>query len=59
MSGVRILRVDLEPDLAEDLEKVRKHLGLRNESEVIRFLIREKAREIQPVTPVTAEGEAV
>jgi len=49
----RFIQVGLDPDLLKDLEKIRRHLGLRNDSEVIRFLIREKAREI--VTPVTAE----
>ena len=60
MSGCRILRVDLDPELAKDLETVRGHLGLKNDSEVIRYLIREKARELrraENVTPVTAEVE--
>ena len=60
MSGVRILRVDLDQELARDLETVKIHLGLKNDSEVIRYLIREKARELrraENVTPVTTEVE--
>ena len=52
MSGVKVLKVELDHNLAKDFEKVRAYLGIKNDSEVIRFLIREKAREI--VTPGTA-----
>ena len=53
---VRSIRVELDEKGAEDLELVRKHLGLRNDSEVFRYLLREKARELrraENVTPVT------
>ena len=57
---VRSIRVELDEKGAEDLELVRRHLGLRNDSEVFRYLLREKARELrraENVTPVTAEVE--
>ncbi|MEM0488908.1 MAG: hypothetical protein QW707_06885, partial [Candidatus Bathyarchaeia archaeon] len=43
---VKVLKVELDHNLAKDFEKVRAYLGIKNDSEVIRFLIREKAREI-------------
>ncbi|PUA34226.1 MAG: hypothetical protein B9J98_01145 [Candidatus Terraquivivens tikiterensis] len=47
MSGIKILRVDLDKELAKDLETVRTHISLQNDSEFIRYPIREKARETQ------------
>lgn len=59
MSHVRVVvRVDLDSEGYDDLIAVRNYLGLKNYSEFIRYLIREKAREIkieEHVTPVTTE----
>jgi len=55
-----ILRVDLDAKLSKELKEIREHLGLENYTETIRYLIREKYREIKPtenfVTPVTGDG---
>jgi len=62
MSRVRfVVRVDLDQEAFEDLRSIKEFLRLKNYSEVIRYLIGEKAREIKElekregVTPVTAE----
>ena len=62
MSRVRVsIRVDLDSEGFRDLELVKEFLRLKNYSEVLRYLIGEKAREIKAlqaeenVTPVTAE----
>ena len=63
MSRVRfVVRVDLDREMFEDLMKVKNWLRLKNYSEVIRYLIGEKAREIkelekreEAVTAVTSE----
>jgi len=63
MSRVRFVgRVDLDREMFEDLMKVKNWLRLKNYSEVIRYLIGEKAREIkelekreEAVTAVTSE----
>jgi len=63
MSRVRfVVRVDLDREMFEDLMKVKNWLRLKNYSEVIRYLIGEKAREIKElekkeldVTAVTSE----
>jgi metal-responsive CopG/Arc/MetJ family transcriptional regulator len=59
-----ILRVDLDAKLSKELKEIREHLGLENYTETIRYLIREKYREIKPteksenfVTPVTVQGD--
>jgi len=63
----RSIRVELDKTLSRDLELIRKELGLRNYSEVLRVLIKERAeqlrKQIKPeperpehVTPVTSEG---
>ena len=55
------IRVELDPKAFKDLCHVKEWLGLKNYSEVLRHLIREKAREIRElekrevVTPVTSE----
>lgn len=48
MSGIKILRVDLDKELAKDLETVRTHVGLQNDSEFIRYPIREKQERSNP-----------
>ena len=63
MSRARfVVRVDLDREMFEDLMKVKNWLRLKNYSEVIRYLIGEKAREIkelekreETVTAVTSE----
>ena len=63
MSRVRfVVRVDLDREMFEDLMKVKNWLRLKNYSEVIRYLIGEKARELrelekreETVTAVTSE----
>jgi len=47
-SVVRI-RVDLDREAFEDLRSIKEFLRLKNYSEVIRYLIGEKAREIRGV----------
>ena len=42
-----IVRVDLDSDAFEDLRSIKEFLRLKNYSEVIRYLIGEKAREIR------------
>jgi len=56
------IKVELDQDGFEDLCHVKEWLGLKNYSEVLRHLIREKAREIKElekkeldVTAVTSE----
>ena len=55
------IRVELDPKAFKDLCHVKEWLGLKNYSEVLRHLIREKAREIkelekrEAVTAVTSE----
>ena len=59
-SVVRI-RVDLDREAFEDLRSIKEFLRLKNYSEVIRYLIGEKAREIrelekrEAVAAVTSE----
>ena len=63
MSRARfVVRVDLDREMFEDLMKVKNWLRLKNYSEVIRYLIGEKARELrelekreETVTAVTSE----
>ena len=63
MSRVRfVVRVDLDREMFEDLMTIKNWLRLKNYSEVIRYLIGEKAREIkelekreETVTAVTSE----
>jgi len=63
MSRVRfVVRVDLDREMFEDLMKVKNWLRLKNYSEVIRYLIGEKARELrelekreETVTAMTSE----
>ena len=43
------IRVELDPKAFKDLCHVKEWLGLKNYSEVIRYLIGEKAREIRGV----------
>ena len=56
------IRVELDPKAFKDLCHVKEWLGLKNYSEVLRHLIREKAREIkelekreETVTAMTSE----
>jgi len=63
MSGVSSIRLDLreDPELARDLELIRKHYRVGNYTDAVRIAISEMARIIrersQDVTPVTAAGE--
>ena len=63
MSGVSSIRLDLrdDPELARDLELIRKHYRVGNYTDAVRIAISEMARIIrersQDVTPVTAEVE--
>ena len=56
----KLVQVELDSTGIEDLELIRRDLGLKNYSEVLRHLIRNRAKEIrerrqlQNVTPVTA-----
>ena len=42
-----VLRVDLDGELVNELAAVKKHLGLKNNTETIRFLIHEKYMEMR------------
>ena len=59
----KLVQVELDSTGIEDLELIRRDLGLKNYSEVLRHLIRNRAKEIrerrqlQNVTPVTTEVE--
>ena len=63
MSRARfVVRVDLDEEAFEDLRSIKEFLRLKNYSEVIRYLIGEKARELrelekreETVTAVTSE----
>jgi len=62
MSRARfVVRVDLDREMFEDLRSIKEFLRLKNYSEVIRYLIGEKAREIrelekrEAVAAVTSE----
>ena len=62
MSRARfVVRVDLDREMFEDLRSIKEFLRLKNYSEVIRYLIGEKARQIrelkkqEAVTAVTSE----
>ena len=63
MSRARfVVRVDLDREMFEDLRSIKEFLRLKNYSEVIRYLIGEKAREIrelekrgETVTAMTSE----
>lgn len=44
--ATKAVKVDLDEDMERDLEKIRVFLGVKNNTEVIRILIREKARDI-------------
>ena len=62
MSRVKYaIKVELDREGFQDLQAVKEWLGLKNYSEVLRHLIREKAREIkelqkrEAVTAVTSE----
>ena len=54
----RFVQVELDPEELEELELIRKDLGIRSYSETIRYLIRKEAKRLrgqsQDVTPVTA-----
>ena len=57
-----MVRVDLDREMFEDLMTIKNWLRLKNYSEVIRYLIGEKAREIkefekreETVTAMTSE----
>jgi len=43
----RSIRVELDKTLSRDLELIRKELGLRNYSEVLRVLIKERAEQLR------------
>jgi len=63
MSGVSSIRLDLreDPELARDLELIRKHYRVGNYTDAVRIAISEMARIIrersQDATPVTTEVE--
>jgi len=42
-----VLRVDLDGELVDELVAIKKHLGLKNNTETIRYLIHEKYQEIR------------
>ena len=42
----KALRVDLNNSLSKDLEDIKKYFGIMSDSDMIRFLIREKKKEI-------------
>lgn len=44
-----VLRVGLDAETAQKFEAIKKGLGLRNNTEVVRFLIHHRYAEIQPV----------
>ena len=41
------IRVNLKDDLADNFFEIKKHIGIHNNSDIIRFLITEKYREIK------------
>ena len=43
---LRALRIDLSDDLAHDLDDIKNYLGIQADSDMIRFLIREKKKAI-------------
>ena len=57
----KFVQVELDSKELEDLELIRRDLGIRSYSETIRYLIRKEAKRIrersQDVTPVTTEVE--
>jgi metal-responsive CopG/Arc/MetJ family transcriptional regulator len=55
----RFVQVELDPEELEELELIRKDLGIRSYSETIRYLIRKEAKRLRErnVTPVTSEVE--
>ena len=63
MSGISFIRLDLreDPELARDIELIRKHYRVGNYTDAVRIAISEMARIIrersQDVTPVTTEVE--
>lgn len=48
MNLMKEIRVVLEKDFDEKIEKIKKHYGVKNTTELIRILITEKFREIKP-----------
>ncbi len=46
MSNRKELRVSLEDDLLQKIEKLKDYYGIKNTTELIRLLITEKHREI-------------
>ena len=54
----RFVQVELDPEELEELELIRKDLGIRSYSETIRYLIKKEAKRLRErnVTPVTSEG---
>jgi len=52
----RFVQVELDPEELEELELIRKDLGIRSYSETIRYLIKKEAKRLRErnVTPVTA-----
>jgi len=55
----KFVQVELDSEELEDLELIRKDLGVRSYSETIRYLIRKEAKRLRErdVTPVTSEAE--
>jgi len=53
----RFVQVELDPEELEELELIRKDLGIRSYSETIRYLIKKEAKRLRErnVTPVTSQ----
>ncbi len=43
---LKAIRVDLNEELAADFEDIKRYFGIMSDSDMIRFLIREKKKEI-------------
>lgn len=40
------LRISMEPEFFQKLEKIKDYYGIKNNTEIIRFMIKEKDREL-------------
>ena len=53
------LKVILEKDLKNEFIRVKKSLGILNNTDVIRFLIKEKAKEVERRSSITYDDELI
>lgn len=48
-SYTKALRVNLNDELTEDFELIKNHYGMVSDSDMVRFLIKEKKRDIENI----------